>query len=41
MSTGCLSYGICMAYPSPAIPSMLSPNSSLAILPSEASWMSE
>merc|ERR1719242_2626831 len=26
VSTGCLSYGICMAYTSSAIPSMLSPN---------------
>ena len=40
VSTGCLSYGICMAYTSSAIPSMLDPNSSLTITYSEASWMS-
>ena len=40
VSTGCLSYGICMAYTSSAIPSMLDPNSSLTLTYSEASWMS-
>ena len=51
VSTGCLSYGICMAYTSSAIPSMLSPNvtSPLAIESSSdmnemlaySSWMSK
>jgi hypothetical protein len=41
VSTGCLSYGICMAYTSSAIPSMTSPNSSLSISYNQASWMSK
>lgn len=40
VSTGCLSYGICMAYTSSAIPSMMEPNSALNITANEASWMS-
>lgn len=43
MSTGCISYGICMAYSSSAIPSMLAPNNSLTIDLGiyETTWMSE
>jgi len=40
VSTGCLSYGICMAYTSSAIPSMMEPHSALNIGYEEASWMS-
>ena len=40
VSTGCLSYGICMAYTSSAIPSMMGPESSLSITYAQASWMS-
>ena len=40
VSTGCLSYGICMAYTSSAIPSMLDKNSTIAIDYNEATWMS-
>jgi len=40
VSTGCLSYGLCMAYTSSAIPSMMEPNSALNITYSQASWMS-
>ena len=40
VSTGCLSYGICMAYTSSAIPSMMSKESSLSITYAQASWMS-
>ena len=38
VSTGCLSYGICMAYTSSAIPSMM--DSALHLSDSQASWMS-
>ena len=41
VSTGCLSYGICMAYTSSAIPSMMEPDSALNISDNEASWMSK
>ena len=42
VSTGCLSYGICMAYTSSAIPSMMAPNSTIHnIGKEEASWMSK
>ena len=41
VSTGCLSYGICMAYTSSALPSMMEPTSAIKISNSEASWMSE
>ena len=43
VSTGCLSYGICMAYTSSAIPSMLAPNNSLTIEIGtyETTWMSK
>ena len=41
VSTGCLSFGICMAYTSSAIPSMMEPTSAIKISNSEASWMSE
>ncbi|XP_059089898.1 facilitated trehalose transporter Tret1-2 homolog isoform X2 [Tigriopus californicus] len=42
VSTGCISYGICMAYTSSAIPSMLAPNNSLTIEigTQETTWMS-
>ena len=38
VSTGCLSYGICMAYTSSAIPSMM--ESALHLTEEQASWMS-
>ena len=38
VSTGCLSYGICMAYTSSAIPSMM--DSALHLSDNQASWMS-
>ena len=38
VSTGCLSYGICMAYTSSAIPSMM--ESALYLTDAQASWMS-
>ena len=43
VSTGCVSYGICMAYTSSAIPSMLAPNNSLTIEIGtyETTWMSK
>ena len=41
VSTGCLSYGICMAYTSSAIPSIMEAHSPLNISTSQASWMSE
>ena len=43
VSTGCISYGICMAYTSSAIPSMQAPNNSLTIEigTTETTWMSE
>ena len=41
VSTGCLSFGICMAYTSSAIPSMMESSSAINITDSEASWMSE
>ena len=41
VSTGCLSFGICMAYTSSAIPSMMESSSAINISDSEASWMSE
>lgn len=43
VSTGCISYGICMAYTSSAIPSMLAPNNSLTIEigTQETTWMSK
>jgi len=40
VSTGCISYGICMAYTSSAIPSILGQNSTLNINNDESSWMS-
>ncbi|XP_071743542.1 facilitated trehalose transporter Tret1 [Lepeophtheirus salmonis] len=43
VSTGCITYGICMAYTSSAIPSMLKPNETsplnIAIGDYEATWM--
>ena len=39
VSTGCLSYGICMAYTSSAIPSMMA--SPLRLTEDQAAWMSE
>ena len=43
VSTGCVSYGICMAYTSSAIPSMLAPNNSLTIEIGtyETTWISK
>ena len=42
VSTGCISYGICMAYSSSAIPSMLAANSTLLhINIDETTWMSK
>ena len=41
VSTGCLSYGICMAYTSSAIPSMMEPSSAIKISQDQLSWMSK
>ena len=41
VSTGCLSFGLCMAYTSSAIPSIMEAHSPLNISTSQASWMSE
>ena len=41
VSTGCLSFGICMAYTSSAIPSMMENSSAIKISSNEASWMSK
>ena len=45
VSTGCISYGICIAYTSPAIPSILEPNHTTSLTnvlgDEEVSWMSE
>ena len=41
VSTGCLSFGICMAYISSGLPSMMESSSAIKISQSEASWMSE
>lgn len=45
VSTGCISYGICIAYTSPAIPSMLELNHTTSLTnmlgAEETSWMSK
>ena len=45
VSTGCISYGICIAYTSPAIPSMLELNHTTSLTnmlgDEETSWMSK
>ena len=40
MSSGCLCYGMCMAFSSPSLTSMLHNNSSISISLDEATWMS-
>ena len=40
VSTGCLSYGICMAYTSSAIPSIMEQDA-ISITSDQATWMSK